>query len=455
MNEILKEYLANIKEISHVTFDPYGPDVIRIHLIPPKKVKLGIAWVVIINGEKFLTISCGWAILLREFINNINEYSGKEIDTEEIKLAIKETITKVKTLFPLTEEKMLKEDLEEIILTIRNLANGVDVMTPSYQIKEYAKFMKAPHRMDLLVSSMAKNNNWHCNQKCLNCYAANQIKGKEKELDTEDWFKIIDKLKESGVSQLTFTGGEPTLRSDLCDLVAYSSFFVTRLNTNGQLLTKSLCKSLMDASLDNVQITYYSSNPSIHNILVGVDGYNKTVEGIKNSLEAGLLVSLNTPLCTLNKNYKDSIKYAYENFGIRYFTCSALILTGNAVKEKESRLEKEELINILKEALEYTREHDLDLKFTSPGWLSNQELADLGLNIPDCGAGISNMAVSPHGDLIPCQSYLDGYHFGSLLDNDFKSLWNKREMKKFRKQILKLNNQCYLNIKELENEKNC
>ena len=82
-------------------------------------------------------------------------------------------------------------------------------------------------------------------------------------------------------------------------------------------------------------------------------------------------------------------------------------------------------------------------------------MADLGLNIPDCGAGISNMAVSPHGDLIPCQSYLDGYHFGSLLDNDFKSLWNKREMKKFRKQILKLNNQCYLNIKELENEKNC
>ena len=37
--------------------------------------------------------------------------------------------------------------------------------------------------------------------------------------------------------------------------------------------------------------------------LVGVDGYNDTLNGIKNALAAGLNVSLNTPLCSLNRDY--------------------------------------------------------------------------------------------------------------------------------------------------------
>lgn len=55
--------------------------------------------------------------------------------------------------------------------------------------------------------------------------------------------KIIDKCKDAMIPQITFTGGEPTLRSDLVELVNYSSWFVTRLNTNGVLLTKNYVKN--------------------------------------------------------------------------------------------------------------------------------------------------------------------------------------------------------------------
>lgn len=454
----LKEYLKNINEVSHVTFDPYGPGVVRIFLVPPKKIKPGIPWVVILNGENLLPICMGWAILLREFINEINKYEGKNISNNDIKDAVNIVSKTMKEIYPKTDRKMFVDDLNEIIDILLHVAKNEPVKTEIgyLSLKDYSKYMSAPHRMDLLISSMEKNGNWGCNQKCLNCYAANQPKGKEKELSTDEWKNIIDKLKEARIPQITFTGGEPTLRNDLVELVKYSSWFVTRLNTNGQLLSKSLCNDLYDASLDAVQVTFYSHKKEIHNILVGANGFDKTCEGIKNAIEAKLLVSINTPLCDLNRDYLETIKYANKEFGIRYFTCSGLILTGNATNKEniKGRLSKEELKEILVEAIKYCRENDLDIKFTSPGWIEDEFFKEYNMNPPMCGATLSNMAISPSGDLIPCQSWLDGKSFGNLLNDKFSSIWNDKETTLFRKNISKLKSGCPLNEKELENEKN-
>ena len=74
--------------------------------------------------------------------------------------------------------------------------------------------------MDLMVSSMTKQDGaWNCNLKCLHCYAAGQPQAVVRELDAAQWKKIIDRLRSAGVPQLTFTGGEPTMRPDLVELV--------------------------------------------------------------------------------------------------------------------------------------------------------------------------------------------------------------------------------------------
>ena len=61
------------------------------------------------------------------------------------------------------------------------------------------------------------------------------------------------------------------MRSDLAELVRHARWFVTRLNTNGAMLTGDLCEALYEASLDSVQITLYSGDAGIHNRLVGAD----------------------------------------------------------------------------------------------------------------------------------------------------------------------------------------
>ena len=123
----LKEYLKNVDGVSHVTFDPYGPGVARVFLIPPKKPKMGIAWTIIINGESILPICMGWAILLREFINEINKYSGKSITEDDIELASKNTVKNVKEIFPKTKEEMLKKDLKDIIDVLLKISRHEEV----------------------------------------------------------------------------------------------------------------------------------------------------------------------------------------------------------------------------------------------------------------------------------------------------------------------------------------
>ena len=302
---------------------------------------------------------------------------------------------------------------------------------------------------------MERDGHWACNQKCLNCYAADQVKANDKELSTEEWKNLISKLREAMVPQITFTGGEPTMRDDLVELVSFASWFVTRLNTNGQRLTKELCKELAEASLDAVQVTFYSHKKEIHNMLVGVDGFDKTCAGVKNALEAGLVVSINTPLCELNKDYVETIKYASKELGVRYFTCSGLILTGNATYEVSynSRLNGDELKQILVEAINYCHENDLEIKFTSPGWIDEEFFKANKLNPPMCGACISNMAITPGGDLVPCQSWLNGETFGNLCERSFSSIWEGKALNAFRKKNIKTDFECPLNEMRLDYEK--
>lgn len=447
----LKKYFETVNSVSHTTFNPKGPGNVRIHLIPPKKVKLNTPWVVILNGQDILPISSCWAVLLRIFIEHINSTNNEPITDEKLEEIISFTIKDAKKVFSKTDAKILKEDLKDIVDTLVCVAEG---KTPNENIgfmklKKYGKHMKAPHRMDLMVSSMYKNNHWHCNQKCLHCYAGEQEYAIKNELLTDDWKLIIDKCKEACISQITFTGGEPTLREDLVELIDYSSWFVTRLNTNGVLLTKQLCEKLYDASLDSVQITLYSNEEKVHNLLVGSQNFSKTIEGIKNAIESKLNVSVNTPLCSLNKNYLSLVKFLHEQFNIKYFTCSGIIITGNALNEEavNTQLSKEQLTEILTDVNNYVKEHELSLSFTSPGWIDNKSFKELGLMTPTCGACLSNMAIAPNGDVIPCQSWLSEDSLGNLINDKFSSIWNSKKCKLIRKNTIRSDNICPLNVK--------
>ena len=404
----------------------------------------------IINGQDVIPVNVSWSILLTALITEINKYSGRPIEPAEVDNIVDETCRAVKNVYPFITKKRLRTDIYRIMDTFRNIAYGkpVDEQIEYISLGDYAPLMRAPHRMDLMVSAMTKDGRWHCNQKCVHCYAAGQPGADEAELSTEEWKQIIDKCRAIGVPQVTFTGGEPTMREDLFELIEYAKWFITRLNTNGVKLTPEYCAGLKKASLDSLQITFYSCDEQVHNKLVGAEAFRATAAGIDNALAAGINLSVNTPLCTLNKDYVDTLKYLHEK-GVIYVTCSGLITTGNAAAPESGSLQLTgaEIREVLSAAAKYCAENGMELSFTSPGWVDEAFCRELGLNVPTCGACLSNMAITPGGNVVPCQSWLSDPPLGNFLSIPWEGIWNSTACAARREYSAAMSGNCPLRVR--------
>ena len=424
--------------VRHCTFNPDGPGVVRIHLVPPRFKLIGSTpYIVILNGYYLLPIGYSWAVLLSAFIDEVNKFDGKPIDDTEEDQIKKNTVRAAHSVYPGISTSELEEDLYEILGVLFAVAKGDDpeIEIERLSIRSYAKNMTAPHRVDLMVSAMTDENGvWKCNQKCAFCYAGGQKLASTKELSCGEWMTVIDKLWRAGVPMITFTGGEPTQREDLLDLIGYAQRFVTRLNTNGIKLTSSLAQKLRAAGLDSVQVTLYSHDERIHNALVGTEHFCDTVEGIKNAVLAGLDVSVNTPLCTSNADYAKTLEFIHS-LGVRFVTVSGLICTGMASgKHEHGDLSSDDLFEIVAAAKDFCNKNEMEMDFTSPGLIEADKLRSIGLNVPSCGAALSNMAISPDGTAVPCQSWLgERGALGNILDTDFSDIWNAELCKRLRR----------------------
>ena len=157
---------------------------------------------------------------------------------------------------------------------------------------------------------------------------------------------------------------------------------------------------------------------------MGGEHWAQTVAGIGNALAAGINLSVNTPLCTLNSDYVATLKFL-KGKGVRYVTCSGLITTGNAAKadSRALQLTLAELREVLRKGVEYAYANEMEISFTSPGWVDDDFCRELGITTPNCGACLSNMAVTPGGNVVPCQSWLSEKPLGSMLDDDWQTIW--------------------------------
>ena len=75
----------------------------------------------------------------------------------------------------------------------------------------------------------------------------------------------------------------------------------------------------------------------------------------------------------------------------------------------------------------------MEIDFTSPGLIEADKLDQLGMNVPMCGACLSNMAIAPDGSVVPCQSWLGAdAPLGNILSDPFKRIWNHPQCRRLR-----------------------
>lgn len=435
--------------VSHATLNPGGPGAVHIHLVPPKPSFFPAPWLVFLNGWYVLPVSPSEARLLRYFIEEISRIrpKGEEFSDTELKEMLEMVARRMHRMYPQIDQGRFKNDLVKMVNIFVVVARGEipeDLPKTAMTLANYAKHMTGPHRMDLIVSPMSVGGKRLCPNHCGICYASGQpAMSVERELTTEQWKTIIDRCWQVGSVQLSFTGGETLKRLDLPELVAHAAQFVTRVNTSGVGLTSELARKLFEASLDAIQVTLYSSIPAIHELLVGrVGAWEETVQGIKNAKEAGLCVSVNVPLLGVNKNFERTLEFLHE-IGITFVSCSGIIPAGggSSVIDQGGALDRVELFKILRRAVKYCESVGMELAFTSPGWLTAGQMEELNLTAPVCGACLGNMAITPSGAVVPCQSWLgDEKGLGNMSTTPWKRIWNSRRCLEIRLKMAARNN---------------
>jgi radical SAM protein with 4Fe4S-binding SPASM domain len=283
-------------------------------------------------------------------------------------------------------------------------------------IPPFSSKPSAPYRMDLAIT-------YRCNNDCSHCYNARSRDYPE--LSTKNWFQILDLLWEIGIPHIVFTGGEPTLRADLPDLIAHAEHNgqITGINTNGRRLSdRHYVDSLVNAGLDHVQITLESHNPNIHDAMVNARGaWKQTIAGIQNALETPLYVMTNTTMLSNNSPYLKQTLEFLASIGVPTIGLNALIYSGNGCSVNTGIAESE-LTSLLDIARVIVSEHDQRLIWYTPTQYCNFDPMQLELGVKGCTAAMYNMCIEPNGDVIPCQSYYQT--LGNILITHWTNIWN-------------------------------
>lgn len=259
-----------------------------------------------------------------------------------------------------------------------------------------------------------------CNLRCKHCYLPEHTNAG---MDFEKIKSLLNELRELGVVNVSFTGGEIFLRDDIFELIEVARKLHMRvfLLSNATLLNNSTVKRLSQLYISEFSTTVFSLNADIHDSITGTTGSLDTVlKNLQLLKEYGIRVKVKTPLMSTNAFcFKDIKKYCDQNnFG---FLVSPTIFSKNDGDEspKDLRVGQDDLCLILK---------DIDK-------LNDNGKKNLYKYDVPCTALFYSLAIDCNGDVFPCNSFL--YKVGNVFDESLRNIWYESESLKLTKNVKK------------------
>ncbi len=255
---------------------------------------------------------------------------------------------------------------------------------------------------------------YQCQALCHKCYAMNLRRENTEYLTVGQIKEIVKQAKSLGVIHINITGGEPTLRNDIFEIVdaCRPRQIMVSLVTNALSLTREKMRLLKKHGLNTIQISLDSSDPDIHDQLRGVPGcYDKVMAAAKWAREYGINLCYSTVLSTESTS----------NAGQTYKLCELakkekaflLVCDSGAVGGWEDKEEKmmtcEQRNQVLEQLmLQPSARHHCMYNFRMKA---------------GCPAGVEKIYITAYGDVTPCDLIHDS--FGNVLNEDLRSIWER------------------------------
>lgn len=235
---------------------------------------------------------------------------------------------------------------------------------------------------------------FRCNLKCVHCYVAEDKT--RHELTFREITDILDQIHQEGCLWLSFTGGEPLMRSDFLDIYRYAKrkgFLITIL-TNGTLMTPEIVEYLGEEPPFSIDLTLNGVTQRTYESISQVPGsFKKAMEAIRLILDKKLPLRIKTKATRLNYHELDEIKQHVDSLGIEFKLNPMLYPRLNgSLKPCSFRLSPDQIIS-------------LDRFYPDDGACQDDVTGETFLPshaLFRCAAGKNSFHISPYGELILC-----------------------------------------------------
>ena len=313
-----------------------------------------------------------------------------------------------------------RDDYRRLRDHIVTLATSTDLCPVTYldleRVAPFSAETSAPYRVDLALTYRMDDSG------ALDPQAGRRV---DRELTTEEWRRGLNMLWEVGVPHVCFTGGEPTLRDDLVELVRYAEEqgLVTGLLTDGRRLRlREVMEELLLAGLDHVQITLASHRPDIHDAIVGQAGAWREAEaGLRNALAGDVYVVVHVVVVPTNADsVAETVAYLAE-LGVPAVALSSPL--GGAPEEDRLRLQ-----GALEAAQDAVHEHGLTLVWDLAAPYSHVNPVEVEAGLEPGQVIRQHLYVEPDGDVLPAQGY--NVVLGNLVRDPWETIWEHPERRK-------------------------
>jgi radical SAM protein len=173
-----------------------------------------------------------------------------------------------------------------------------------------------------------------CAFACVHCRADAQHQRDPRELTTGEGYRLIDRLAEFGSPILVFTGGDPMMRRDLFDLIAYAAQKGLRCSltpTATALPTAERLRQAKGAGIRRIALSLDAPTPEAHDEFRQVEGsWVRTMKILHNAKDVGLSVQVNTTVSTFNVDQlPDMVPFIKEVEAVQW-SVFFLVPTGRA-----------------------------------------------------------------------------------------------------------------------------
>lgn len=276
-------------------------------------------------------------------------------------------------------KEIVMRDFSEFRDRIQTLIHTPDLDPVSYldfeRVAPHSQSITAPLRVDCALT-------YHLPEGTQAEYAP--VKRVDRELSTAEWKTILDKAWAAGIPHVTFTGGEPTLRNDLPELITHAekNGQVCGLFTSGRKLAdKTYLRQLLDSGLDHLLFLLQPES-------------NESWNAIESIMEEDLFTTVHFTLTKGNIEHAERIVERLEKIGVKSLS---LGIAEASIQERAL------FIRNIAANRGITLRWDLPVPYSQDNPISIEGLEE---DVPD-GAGKAWIYIEPDGDVLPSQGQAD------------------------------------------------